>query len=159
MNPTMDAIYLLSPQPHIVDCVMADFEKRRYRRAYLVWTGVLDPQLRRRIDTSAQAQQQLAGKFTCGLLVRCVQLTTCRRFRNPHHRLLPARISLNHLSRSLELPYPIPPSMQPSCPGPYADFSTASKSRLAPQNGGRRCTVTYFCAIDYRHLRVVGRIS
>lgn len=62
MNPTMDAIYLLSPQPHIVDCVLADFERRRYRRAYLVWTGVLDPQLRRRIDSSPQAQQLLAGK-------------------------------------------------------------------------------------------------
>lgn len=68
MNPTMDAIYLLSPQPHIVDCVLADFERRRYRRAYLVWTGVLDPQLRRRIDSSPVAQQQLAGKFFSDLL-------------------------------------------------------------------------------------------
>lgn len=68
MNPTMDAIYLLSPQAHIVDCVMADFERHRYRRAFLVWTGVLDPQLRRRIDSSPIAQQQLAGKFVGGPL-------------------------------------------------------------------------------------------
>lgn len=61
MNPDMDAIYILSPQPHIVDCLMADFERRRYRRTFLVWTTLLDPQLRRRIDGSPQAKQQLAG--------------------------------------------------------------------------------------------------
>jgi syntaxin-binding protein 1 len=60
-NQTMDAIYLLSPQPHIVDCLMADFERGRYRKSYLVWTSLLDPQLRRRIDNSQAAQQQLAG--------------------------------------------------------------------------------------------------
>jgi syntaxin-binding protein 1 len=60
-NPTMDAIYILSPQPHIVDCVLADFERRRYKKSYLVWTGVLDPQLRRRIDSTQAAQSQLAG--------------------------------------------------------------------------------------------------
>ena len=62
VNPTMDAIYLLSPQPHIVDCLLADFERRRYKRSYLVWTSVLEPVLRRRIDTSPLAKQQLAGK-------------------------------------------------------------------------------------------------
>ncbi|KAI1490568.1 Sec1 family protein [Biscogniauxia mediterranea] len=60
-NPTMDAIYILSPQPHIVDCFMADIERRRYKRCFLVWTAVLDPQLRRRIDASALAKQQIAG--------------------------------------------------------------------------------------------------
>ena len=57
----MDVIYLLSPQAHIVDCLLADFERRRYRRSFLVWTGVLDPQLRRRIDSSPHAKQQIAG--------------------------------------------------------------------------------------------------
>jgi len=38
-NPDVDAVYLLSPQPHIVDCIMADFERRRYRRSNLVWTS------------------------------------------------------------------------------------------------------------------------
>ncbi|CAD6504810.1 BgTH12-00313 [Blumeria graminis f. sp. triticale] len=61
MNPDMDAIYLLSPQPHIVDCVMADFERHRYRRSFLVWTALLDPQMRQRIDNSRQAQDQIAG--------------------------------------------------------------------------------------------------
>ena len=41
MNPSVDAVYLLSPEPHIVDCLMADFERRRYRRSYLIWTSCL----------------------------------------------------------------------------------------------------------------------
>ncbi|KAI0199264.1 Sec1 family protein [Astrocystis sublimbata] len=61
MNPSMDAIYILSPEPHIVDCLVADIERRRYRRAFLVWTSVLDPKLRRRIDNCPVAKQQIAG--------------------------------------------------------------------------------------------------
>ncbi|CAK7199958.1 hypothetical protein SEUCBS139899_002646 [Sporothrix eucalyptigena] len=61
MNPTMDAIYILSPQPHIVDCLLADLDRRRYRRAFLVWTSVLDPQLQQRIDNTPVARQQIAG--------------------------------------------------------------------------------------------------
>ncbi|KAL9030485.1 MAG: hypothetical protein Q9196_001403 [Gyalolechia fulgens] len=41
MNKEMDAVYLLSPLPHIVDCVMADFERRRYKRTFLMWTSSL----------------------------------------------------------------------------------------------------------------------
>lgn len=67
MNPDMDAIYLLSPEPHIVDCLMADFERRRYRKTFLVWTALLDPQMRRRIDSSPSAQQQLAGFETLSI--------------------------------------------------------------------------------------------
>ncbi|KAK0735720.1 Sec1-like protein [Apiosordaria backusii] len=57
-NPTMDAIYLLSPQPHIVDCLMADFERRRYRSAFLIWTGFLPDALARRVDA---ARRQIAA--------------------------------------------------------------------------------------------------
>lgn len=39
MNTSVDAIYLLSPLPHILDCLMADLERRRYRRSYLIWTS------------------------------------------------------------------------------------------------------------------------
>lgn len=67
MNPDMDAIYILSPQPHIVDCLMADFERRRYRKAYLIWLALLDPQLRRRIDSSRQAQEQMMGFETLSI--------------------------------------------------------------------------------------------
>ncbi len=43
MNREMDALYLLSPLPYIVDCLMADLERRRYRRSYLVWTSCSEP--------------------------------------------------------------------------------------------------------------------
>lgn len=46
---------------------MADFERRRYRRTFLVWTALLDPQMRRRIDSSQAAQQQLAGFETLSI--------------------------------------------------------------------------------------------
>lgn len=39
MNPEMDVVYLLSPQPYIIDCLMADFDRRRYRKAHLIWTS------------------------------------------------------------------------------------------------------------------------
>ncbi|KAH8880667.1 Sec1 family protein [Thozetella sp. PMI_491] len=67
MNPSMDAIYLLSPQPHIVDCFLADIERRRYKKSFLVWTAVLEPSLRRRIDSSPLAQQQIAGFETLSI--------------------------------------------------------------------------------------------
>ncbi|RFU26605.1 hypothetical protein B7463_g9740, partial [Scytalidium lignicola] len=82
MNPEMDAIYILSPRPHIVDCLMADFERRRYRRSYLIWIALLDPQMRRRIDNSRSAQEQLAGFETLSIdyFPRESQLVT---FRDP----------------------------------------------------------------------------
>lgn len=43
MNKDMDVVYILSPQPHIVDCIMADFERRRYRKTYLIWTSRANP--------------------------------------------------------------------------------------------------------------------
>jgi syntaxin-binding protein 1 len=61
MNPDMDAIYILSPQSHIVDCLLADLDRRRYKKSFLVWTGVLQPHMRRRIDSVPGGQQQIAG--------------------------------------------------------------------------------------------------
>jgi len=58
-NRDVDAIYLLSPRPHIVDCVMADFEKRKYRKSHLVWTSLLHPALRDRLDKSPIAREQI----------------------------------------------------------------------------------------------------
>ncbi|EEH22575.2 hypothetical protein PABG_04786 [Paracoccidioides brasiliensis Pb03] len=60
MNKDIDAVYILSPLPHIVDCVMADFERRRYRKSFLVWISNLDPQLRSRIERSNVARDQIA---------------------------------------------------------------------------------------------------
>ncbi|KAK4126143.1 Sec1-like protein [Parathielavia appendiculata] len=58
MNPDMDAIYILTPQPHIVDCLLADFERRRYRRAFIIWTGSVPDPLQRRLDG---ARRQMAA--------------------------------------------------------------------------------------------------
>ncbi|EYB29742.1 hypothetical protein FG05_09686 [Fusarium graminearum] len=60
-NPEMDAIYILSPEAFAVECLLADFEMRRYRSFYLVWTGLLDPSLRRKIDDFPGARQLRAG--------------------------------------------------------------------------------------------------
>ncbi|KAI7677667.1 hypothetical protein KC353_g22594, partial [Hortaea werneckii] len=59
-NRDADALYLLTPHPHIVDAVMADFQKRKYRRAFLVWTSLLHPELRNRIDKDEVARSQIA---------------------------------------------------------------------------------------------------
>lgn len=60
----MDAIYLLSPEAHIVDCLLADFERRRYRKAYLLWTNLMDANLRRKIDDFPGVRQLRASSKT-----------------------------------------------------------------------------------------------
>ncbi|MCJ1472272.1 vacuolar sorting protein VPS33/slp1 [Lambiella insularis] len=60
MKQDLDVIYLLSPEPHIVECLMVDFERRKYRRAHLVWTAFLPLELRQRIDFSITAREQIA---------------------------------------------------------------------------------------------------
>ncbi|KAJ9644474.1 syntaxin binding protein 1 [Coniosporium tulheliwenetii] len=53
LNREMDAIYILSPQPYVVDCFLADLERRRYRRPFLIWTSIPHPALRERLDKYA----------------------------------------------------------------------------------------------------------
>ncbi|KID86480.1 Sec1 family superfamily [Metarhizium guizhouense ARSEF 977] len=67
-NPGMEAIYFLTPEPHIVDCLLADFDRRLYGRAFLIWTSLLDPKLSRKINEfpgvgslMVQPQQQRPG--------------------------------------------------------------------------------------------------
>lgn len=57
----MDAIYLLSPQHHIVETLVADLEKGRYQRAHLLWTNALTRRLRDRI-ASSRASRSIAGE-------------------------------------------------------------------------------------------------
>jgi len=38
-NADVEAIYFLSPDPHIVDCLLADLGKKRYQGACLLWTS------------------------------------------------------------------------------------------------------------------------
>ena len=60
MNQEQDVVYILSPLPHIVDCLMADFDRRRYRRSFIVWTSLLHPNERTRIEQSRMAMEQIA---------------------------------------------------------------------------------------------------
>lgn len=60
-NPDTDAVYLLSADPYVVDCLLADLSQHRYRRAHLLWTAHLDPALRRRIDSDVKARERIAG--------------------------------------------------------------------------------------------------
>ena len=38
-NPDTDALYILSPQAHVVDCLLSDLEKRRYAAYFILWTS------------------------------------------------------------------------------------------------------------------------
>lgn len=38
----MGAIYLLSPQEHIVEALVVDLQKQRYTHAHLLWTDALE---------------------------------------------------------------------------------------------------------------------
>lgn len=60
-NPGMDAIYILTADSFSVECLLADFEMRRYRSFYLIWTALLDPSLRRKLDDVPGARQLRAG--------------------------------------------------------------------------------------------------
>ncbi|KAK2737667.1 vacuolar sorting protein VPS33/slp1 [Myotisia sp. PD_48] len=61
-NPdkSTDALYILSALPHIVDCLIADLERRRYRRFFLAWTSNLDSHLRNKIDSHPAARELIA---------------------------------------------------------------------------------------------------
>ncbi|GAB1318965.1 syntaxin binding protein 1 [Madurella fahalii] len=84
-NPDMDAIYILSPQPHIVDCLLADFERRRYRRGFIVWTGVLPDQQQRRLDV---ARRQMGGPPDLLLVDFYPRESHLITFRDPHSFLV-----------------------------------------------------------------------
>ncbi|OCT45227.1 Protein transport protein sec1 [Cladophialophora carrionii] len=59
-----DAIYLLSPLPHIVECLKADLSRRRYRRAYLIWTSQLPRGLGEELFRSESRAQLIADSRT-----------------------------------------------------------------------------------------------
>lgn len=63
-NQEMDALCILSPQPHIIDCLMADLERRRYRRFFVVWIAILDSQQRSRLDRSQMARDLIVSMHT-----------------------------------------------------------------------------------------------
>lgn len=60
-NPGMGAVYLLSPQEHVVEMLVADLQKQRYQHAHLLWTDTLEPTLRKRIGSSP-GKQHIVGE-------------------------------------------------------------------------------------------------
>ncbi|KAJ4301447.1 syntaxin binding protein 1 [Kalmusia sp. IMI 367209] len=58
-QPDTDAVYFLTPKSHIIDCIMADFERKRYKAAFLIWTTLPAGPLRERLERSQMAQQQI----------------------------------------------------------------------------------------------------
>lgn len=60
-QPETDAIYLLSPLPHIVEQLKADLSRRRYRRGFLIWTATLPRNLGQDLFSSQSRQQVIAN--------------------------------------------------------------------------------------------------
>ncbi|KAK2730333.1 Sec1 family protein [Colletotrichum kahawae] len=67
MNPEMDAIYILSPKENIAEILVNDIERRRYKKSFLVWIGVLEPRVRHLIDSCPGAKQSIAGFETLSI--------------------------------------------------------------------------------------------
>ncbi|KAK5938534.1 syntaxin binding protein 1 [Knufia obscura] len=60
-QPETDAIYLLSPLPHIVEQLKADLARRRYRRGFLIWTSTLPRNLGQDLFNSENRRQVIAN--------------------------------------------------------------------------------------------------
>lgn len=60
-NPETDAIYLLSPLPHIVEQLKADLGRKRYRRGFLIWTSTLPRSLGQDLYNSETRRQVIAS--------------------------------------------------------------------------------------------------
>lgn len=60
-QPDTDAIYLLSPLPNIVETLKADLARRRYRKAFLIWTSTLPRPLGQDIFNSEPRRQLIAS--------------------------------------------------------------------------------------------------
>lgn len=58
-NTFTDAVYLLSPQPHIVECLKADLHRKRYRKSILRWTSALPGYLQDEILRSELRREQI----------------------------------------------------------------------------------------------------
>ena len=59
-QPDTDAIYLLSPIPHIVEALKADLNRKRYRRAFLIWTSQLPRHLHEELFRSESRARLIA---------------------------------------------------------------------------------------------------
>ena len=66
-NSGLDAVYLISPEPYVVDCLVADLECSRYRAFHLTWTTFLPPDLQEKIDRVPGVRQKIAQFRTLNL--------------------------------------------------------------------------------------------
>lgn len=66
MSPDIEAIYFLSAEAHIVDTLVADLERGSYKAGHLIWTSLLEPSLRRNIQSSP-ASRRIVGSQTVPL--------------------------------------------------------------------------------------------
>lgn len=62
-----DAIYLLSPLPHIVECLKADLGRKRYRRSHLIWTSQLPRSLGEEIFRSESRARLIVESRTLNI--------------------------------------------------------------------------------------------
>src|SRR5690606_35384662 len=120
MSPDIEAIYFLTAEPHIVDSVIADLERERYRSGFLVWTSLLDPSLRRRLEASPAYRDRVVGFDTLPLdfFPRESHLVTfrdpwsfpvlyhpsCNNLVTEHMRILAQRVLLCHPPTQLGVP-------------------------------------------------------
>lgn len=65
--PDTDAIYILSPLPHIVECLKADLGRKRYRRAHLIWTTQLPRPLAEEIFRSESRARLIVESRTLNI--------------------------------------------------------------------------------------------
>ncbi|KAI5286184.1 vacuolar sorting protein VPS33/slp1 [Ascosphaera aggregata] len=56
------ALYILSPQPYLADCIIADLQRRRYRNLHIVWTSKPSLEMKNKI-TAAENGKELVAEF------------------------------------------------------------------------------------------------
>ncbi|KAI5279124.1 vacuolar sorting protein VPS33/slp1 [Ascosphaera acerosa] len=54
------ALYILSAQPYLADCVVADLQRRRYRSLHLVWTSKPTLEMKNKILAAPHARELVA---------------------------------------------------------------------------------------------------
>lgn len=124
MNQEMDAVYILSPQVHIVDCLMADLERRRYRRSYIIWTSCKDSEVEDIYASTLRASRAFLVLTVCSASSRAASPPgpvrngkgTDSPAESAEYRLSSSRVTSYNFSRSVELSHPFSSGLQPACP-------------------------------------------
>jgi hypothetical protein len=108
-NPDTAAIYILSPLPHIVDCLVEDLKNRQYGRTFLFWTSSMSgtalifaqvPSLMS-LDSTATATPRAYPQHAREPRTNCA-------IQSPERRFLPTGVPPRDFTRSLQLSRFIP---------------------------------------------------